>query len=188
MLAQRISSINLISAICEEIGSGADVGDVSLAIGKDNRLGAKFLQAGVGFGGSCFEKDIRNLAYLAATRISMRRGLLAGRAQVNEYQRQRFAHKIVSELNGSLRGKKIPVLGFAFKDGTNDTRNSIAVHIIKDLAEEMPREIAISDPGCCPNEVLDEIQKDGLSPTQLERVKICGSWREAVQDAVLSAS
>ncbi|KAK0639533.1 UDP-glucose 6-dehydrogenase [Cercophora newfieldiana] len=146
MLAQRISSINSISAICEGVGHGADIGDVSLATGKDKRLGAKFLQAGVGFGGSCFEKDIRNLAYLAATL---------------------HLDVVVSDLNGSLRGKKISVLGFAFKDGTNDTRNSIAVHIIKDLANEMPREIAIFDPGC--------------SPTQLDRVKICGSWRGAAQ-------
>ncbi|KAK0630913.1 UDP-glucose/GDP-mannose dehydrogenase family, NAD binding domain-containing protein [Bombardia bombarda] len=184
MLAQRISSINAVSAICEEIGLGADVDDVSLAIGKDTRLGSKFLHAGVGFGGSCFEKDILNLAYLASElHLHVVADYWLGVLRINEYQRQRFARRVVRELNGSLRGKKISVLGFAFKDGTNDTRNSIAVHIIKDLAEEMPREIAIFDPGCAPADILDEIQRIGLKDSQLERIKICTGWRDSVQDA-----
>ncbi|KAK3682242.1 hypothetical protein B0T22DRAFT_386703 [Podospora appendiculata] len=184
MLAQRISSINAVSAICEEIGLGADVDDVSLAIGKDTRIGRKFLQAGVGFGGSCFEKDILNLAYLARElHLDVVADYWLGVLRINEYQRQRFARNVVRELNGTLRGKKIAVLGFAFKDGTNDTRNSIAVHIIKSLAEEMPREIAIFDPGCASDEILEEIEKIGLSLSQLERIKICTGWRDSVQDA-----
>lgn len=184
MLAQRISSINAVSAICEEIGHGADVDDVSLAIGKDARLGPKFLQAGVGFGGSCFEKDILNLAYLARElHLDIVADYWLGVLRINEYQRQRFARKIVRELNGSLRGKKIAVLGFAFKDGTNDTRNSIAVHIIKDLAEEMPQEIAIFDPGCSSAEIMDEVRNVGLGPSQAESIKICSNWRESVQGA-----
>jgi UDPglucose 6-dehydrogenase len=184
MLAQRISSINAVSAMCEEIGLGADVDDVSLAIGKDARLGPKFLQAGVGFGGSCFEKDILNLAYLAKElHLDVVAEYWLAVLKINEDQRQRFARNVVRELNGSLRGKKISVLGFAFKDGTNDTRNSIAVHIIKDLASEMPQEIAVFDPGCAPSDILDEIQKIGLSPAQLERIRICSSWRDCVQDA-----
>ncbi|KAK4099015.1 nucleotide sugar dehydrogenase [Parathielavia hyrcaniae] len=184
MLAQRISSINAVSAMCEEIGLGADVDDVSLAIGKDGRLGPKFLQAGVGFGGSCFEKDILNLAYLARElHLDVVADYWLAILRVNEDQRQRFARNVVRELNGSLRGKKIGVLGFAFKDGTNDTRNSIAVHIIKDLASEMPQEIAIFDPGCAADEILEEIQKIGLNQAQLDRVKICSSWRDCVQDA-----
>ncbi|KAK4123125.1 nucleotide sugar dehydrogenase [Parathielavia appendiculata] len=184
MLAQRISSINAVSAMCEEVGLGADVDDVSLAIGKDGRLGPKFLQAGVGFGGSCFEKDILNLAYLARElHLDVVADYWLAILKVNEDQRHRFARNVVRELNGSLRGKKIGVLGFAFKDGTNDTRNSIAVHIIKDLASEMPQEIAVFDPGCAPDDILDEIQKIGLSQVQLDRVKICSSWRDCVQDA-----
>ncbi|KAK4033487.1 UDP-glucose/GDP-mannose dehydrogenase family, NAD binding domain-containing protein [Parachaetomium inaequale] len=184
MLAQRISSINAVSAMCEEIGLGADVDDVSLAIGKDMRLGPKFLQAGVGFGGSCFEKDILNLAYLARElHLDVVAEYWLAVLKINEDQRQRFARNVVRELNGSLRGKKIAVLGFAFKDGTNDTRNSIAVHIIKDLASEMPREIAVFDPGCAAADILEEIQGIGLSPAQVERVKICSSWRECVQGA-----
>ncbi|KAL2130107.1 hypothetical protein VTI74DRAFT_6886 [Chaetomium olivicolor] len=184
MLAQRISSINAVSAMCEEIGLGADVEDVSLAIGKDVRLGPKFLQAGVGFGGSCFEKDILNLAYIAREmHLDIVADYWLAILKINEDQRQRFARNVVRELNGSLRGKKIAVLGFAFKDGTNDTRNSIAVHIIKDLASEMPREIAVFDPGCAPAEVLAEIQKMGLSAERMERVRICSGWRDCVQEA-----
>jgi UDPglucose 6-dehydrogenase len=184
MLAQRISSINAVSAMCEEIGLGADVDDVSLAIGKDLRLGPKFLQAGVGFGGSCFEKDILNLAYLARElHLDVVADYWLAILKINEDQRQRFACNVVRELNGSLRGKKIALLGFAFKDGTNDTRNSIAVHIIRDLAAEMPQEIAIFDPGCDPAEILEQVQKIGLNSVQMSRVKICSSWRDCVQQA-----
>jgi UDPglucose 6-dehydrogenase len=184
MLAQRISSINAVSAMCEEIGLGADVDDVSLAIGKDARLGPKFLQAGVGFGGSCFEKDILNLAYLARElHLDVVADYWLSVLRINEDQRHRFTRNVVRELNGSLRGKKIAVLGFAFKDGTNDTRNSIAVHIIEELASEVPQEIAVFDPGCAPADIRDEIHGIGLSEIQLERVKICSSWRECVQEA-----
>ncbi|KAJ4303963.1 hypothetical protein N0V88_001565 [Collariella sp. IMI 366227] len=184
MLAQRISSINAVSAMCEEIGLGADVDDVSLAIGKDLRLGSKFLQAGVGFGGSCFEKDILNLAYIAREmHLDVVADYWLSILKINEDQRQRFARNVVHGLNGSLRGKKIGVLGFAFKDGTNDTRNSIAVHIIKDLASEMPREIAVFDPGCAPAEVLEEVEKIGLSAEQMARIRICSGWRDCMQDA-----
>ena len=184
MLAQRISSINAVSAICEEVGLGADVADVSLAVGRDTRLGSKFLGAGVGFGGSCFDKDILNLAYLARElHLDVVADFWLSILRINEYQRQRFAHSIVRELNGSLRGKKIAVLGFAFKDGTNDTRNSIAVHIIKALADEMPREIKIFDPGCAAANILEEVRKIRLSQSHLGRIKICESWRDCVRDA-----
>ncbi|KAK3399363.1 nucleotide sugar dehydrogenase [Sordaria brevicollis] len=184
MLAQRISSMNAVSAMCEEIGLGSDVDDVSLALGQDSRIGPKFLQAGVGFGGSCFEKDILNLSYLARElHLDVVADYWMGILKMNEYQRERYAHRVVKELNGSLRGKKISVLGFAFKDGTNDTRNSIAVHIIKSLAEEMPLEIAIFDPGCAANEIMEEIEKVGLTKAQLERVKVCSNWRDSVKQA-----
>ncbi|KAK4667940.1 uncharacterized protein QC764_703360 [Podospora pseudoanserina] len=184
MLAQRISSVNAVSAMCEELGLGADVEDVSLAIGKDARLGSKFLQAGVGFGGSCFEKDILNLAYLARElHLDVVADYWLAVLRMNEDQRRRYARNVVRELNGSLRGKKIAILGFAFKDGTNDTRNSIAVHVIKDLAMEMPREIAIFDPGCASAEIREEVEKAGLTASQLERIKILTNWRDCVQEA-----
>ncbi|KAK1756363.1 putative UDP-glucose 6-dehydrogenase [Echria macrotheca] len=184
MLAQRISSINAVSAICDAMGLGADVEDVSLALGRDRRLGPSFLEAGVGFGGSCFEKDILSLAYLARElHLDVVSDYWLAVLRINEHQRGRFARDVVRELNGSLRGKKIAVLGFAFKDGTNDTRNSIAVHVIRDIGEEMPREIAVFDPGCAADDIRDEVQKSGLGQTQLDRIKVVASWREAVREA-----
>ena len=184
MLAQRISSINAVSAMCEEIGLGADVEDVGLAIGKDIRLGPKFLKAGVGFGGSCFEKDILSLAYLAnELNLKAVAEYWLSILKINEYQRQRFATNVVRALNGSLRGKKIAVLGFAFKDGTNDTRNSIAVHIIRDLAEEVPGEIAIFDPGCAASDVLEGVSSAKMEQDLLERITICSGWRDAARGA-----
>jgi len=184
MLAQRISSINAVSAMCEAIGLGADVEDISLAIGKDVRLGPKFLRAGVGFGGSCFEKDILSLAYLARElHLDVVADYWLAVLRVNEDQRRRFTRNVVRELNGSLRGKKIAILGFTFKEGTNDTRNSIAVHIIKELVSEMPREIAVFDPGCAPHEILEEIQRIGLNKDEMERVRVCYGWRECIQQA-----
>ncbi|KAL2170814.1 hypothetical protein VTG60DRAFT_4383 [Thermothelomyces hinnuleus] len=178
MLVQRISSINAVSAMCKEINLGADVDDVSPAVGKDERLGSKFLQAGVGFGGSCFEKDIRNLAYLAKElHLDVVAEYWLAILKINEDQRQRFARRVVRELNRSLRGKKIVVLGFTFKDGTNDTRNSIAVHVIKDLASEMSQEIAVFDPGCAAADILEEVRRIGLNTVQMERVKISAGWR-----------
>jgi UDPglucose 6-dehydrogenase len=147
MLAQRISSINAVSALCEELG--ADVNELSLGLGADSRLGPRFLHAGVGFGGSCFEKDILNLSYMAQSlHLSEVADYWMGVLDINKYQRQRFSRKVVRALNGSLRGKKIAVLGFAFKENTNDTRNSVAVHFIAELTAEMPAEISIFDPGC----------------------------------------
>ncbi|KAJ9157978.1 UDP-glucose 6-dehydrogenase [Pleurostoma richardsiae] len=182
MLAQRISSINAVSALCEELE--ADVSEVSRALGLDTRLGRKFLQAGVGFGGSCFEKDILNLSYLArCLHLPEVADYWMSILSINAYQRQRFAQQVVRKLHNNLRGKKIAIYGFAFKDGTNDTRNSIAVHIIADLAAELPREIAIFDPGCNPDEVREEIERVIPSPALRSRIKVCADWREPVDGA-----
>ncbi|MCP9913014.1 nucleotide sugar dehydrogenase [Cyanobium sp. BA20m-14] len=134
-LAQRISSINAIAAICE--ATGADVGEVAKAIGADSRIGAKFLKAGPGFGGSCFQKDILNLVYLCG-----HYGLHEVAAYwqqvvtLNTWQQQRIARLVVNRLFGSVSGKRIGVLGFAFKADTNDTRESPAIRICRDLLEE----------------------------------------------------
>ncbi|KAK2025685.1 nucleotide sugar dehydrogenase [Colletotrichum zoysiae] len=182
MLAQRISSINSISALCEELG--ADVQEISQGIGADSRLGKKFLHAGVGFGGSCFEKDILNLAYMARTlHLDTVADYWMGVLDINRYQRERFAQKVHRALNGNLRRKKVAILGFAFKENTNDTRNSIAVHIINELAHEMPNEIAIFDPGCDPVEVMDEVRQSISDERVVGRVKVHATWREAVQDS-----
>lgn len=182
MLAQRISSVNAVSALCEELG--ADVEEVSRALGADARLGPKFLHAGVGFGGSCFEKDILNLAYLArCLHLGEVADYWTSVLDINRYQRERFTKTAIRKLNGTLRGKKVAIFGFAFKDGTNDTRNSIAVHVIAELAAEQPREIAVFDPGCAPDEIEEEIRRVVKDDNLMSRVKITSGWREAVDGA-----
>lgn len=183
MLAQRISSVNAVSALCEELG--ADVEEVSRALGADARLGPKFLHAGVGFGGSCFEKDILNLAYLArGLHLDEVAAYWTAVLDINRHQRERFARAAIRKLHGTLRGKKVAVFGFAFKDGTNDTRNSVAVHVIAELAAELPREIAVFDPGCAPEEVEEEIRRAvGGDETLMSRISITSGWKAAVDGA-----
>ena len=143
-LAQRISSINSISAICE--ATGAEISEVSIAVGCDKRIGSKFLEAGPGFGGSCFKKDILNLVYL-----SKHYGLNEVAEyweqiiKINNWQKKRISRLIVEKLYGTVSLKKIVILGFAFKSNTNDTRDSPAIEIVKDLIEN-GAEIIISDP------------------------------------------
>ncbi|KAI1073554.1 UDP-glucose/GDP-mannose dehydrogenase family, NAD binding domain-containing protein [Whalleya microplaca] len=182
MLAQRISSINAVSALCEELG--ADVENVCSAIGTDTRLGPKFLHAGVGFGGSCFEKDILNLSYLARTLyLDEVADYWLSILNINRYQRDRFTQTVIRKLNGTLRGKKIAIFGFAFKDRTNDTRNSVAVHIIAQLVAEQPREIAVFDPGCQVEEIEEEIRNFIKDPIQMSRIRVYPSWKDPVDQA-----
>ena len=153
-LAQRISSINSISAICEV--TGADVREVSRAIGKDTRIGSKFLDSGPGFGGSCFKKDILNLVY-----ICNYYGLNAVAdywekvITINKWQQNRIVSIVVNKLYGTISGKKIAILGFAFKANTNDTRESPAIRICKGLLEEGCN-LSIYDPKVS----VDQIDKD----------------------------
>ncbi|MFT4848843.1 MAG: UDPglucose 6-dehydrogenase [Sediminicola sp.] len=143
-LAQRVSSINAMSELCE--ATGADVQEVAKAIGMDSRIGPKFLQASVGFGGSCFQKDILNLVY-----ISQSLGLkeVADYWEqviiMNNHQRARFARKIVSTLYNTVSGKKITFLGWAFKKDTNDTRESAAIYVADQLIDEQAT-ISVYDP------------------------------------------
>jgi len=134
-LAQRISSINSISALCE--ATGADVREVSRAIGTDNRIGSKFLDSGPGFGGSCFKKDILNLVYLS-TYFGLPEVAKFWEEVVilNNWHQHRLSKLIVNKLFGTITGKKICIFGFAFKANTNDTRESSAIIICKDLLEE----------------------------------------------------
>ena len=121
LLAQKISSINSISAICEK--SGADIQQVSKAIGSDSRLGNKFIQPSIGFGGSCFQKDINNLIYLCET-MNLHEVAEYWRQVIliNDYQKKRFVGKVIRSLFNTLSNKKITLLGFAFKKNTGDTR------------------------------------------------------------------
>ena len=152
-LAQRVSSINSISALCEE--TGADVEEISKAIGMDSRIGAKFLKASVGFGGSCFQKDILNLVYIARSNGLVKVADYWEQVIViNEYQKERFVDKMISSMFNTISDKRIAVLGFAFKANTGDTRESPAIKIASDLVEEKAR-VAISDPEALPNAQKD---------------------------------
>ena len=134
MLAQRISSVNSLSALCEK--TGANIDELSKAIGMDHRIGPKFLKASLGFGGSCFQKDILNLVYLCH-----HYGLHEVAEywhqviKINDYQKDRFAQKIIDHFGGDLTGKKIAVLGWAFKAKTNDSRESPAIYVAKKLSK-----------------------------------------------------
>ncbi|MEJ5317932.1 MAG: UDP-glucose 6-dehydrogenase [Tenuifilum sp.] len=143
-LAQRISSINSISALCEV--TGADVDEVAYAIGTDSRIGPKFLKASVGFGGSCFQKDILNLVYLCEyfglpEVASYWEQVIA----LNDYQKRRFAQNIIHTLFNTVSGKKIAMLGWAFKKDTNDTRESAAIYVADHLLNDMAN-ICVYDP------------------------------------------
>ncbi|WP_338351299.1 UDP-glucose 6-dehydrogenase [Nonlabens tegetincola] len=143
-LAQRVSSINALSELCEK--TEADVNEVARAIGTDSRIGPKFLKASVGFGGSCFQKDILNLVY-----ISRSYGLqeVADYWEqviiMNDHQKRRFASNIVKTLYNTVSGKKIAMLGWAFKKDTNDTRESASIYVADDLLNEQA-EIVVYDP------------------------------------------
>ncbi|KAE8355980.1 hypothetical protein BDV28DRAFT_11703 [Aspergillus coremiiformis] len=157
MLAQRISSINSISAICEK--TGAEVDQVAQAVGMDARIGPQFLKAGVGFGGSCFRKDIASLTYLAESLGLDDVAHYWNQVNVmNGMQRRRFARKVIDRFEGNLHRRKIAMLGFAFKKSTGDTRESLAVDVIRLLMEERPMEIAIYDPYCQEEDILRELE------------------------------
>lgn len=176
-LAQRISSINSISALCE--ATGADVDEVSNAIGKDSRIGPKFLKASVGFGGSCFQKDILNLAYLCQhfglPEVS---AYWESVVKINDWQKHRFSERIVQELFNTVTGKRIAVLGFAFKKDTNDTRETAAIAICQDLLLE-GAEVVVYDPKVSES----AIRQDVLGDKTNENLKIASSAEDAAAGA-----
>ncbi|KAK9828476.1 hypothetical protein WJX72_000184 [[Myrmecia] bisecta] len=144
MLAQRISSINSISALCE--ATGADVQQVAHSIGTDSRIGGKFLNASVGFGGSCFQKDILNLVYICETQgLKQVAEYWHSVVTINDYQKQRFVERIIEAMFNTISGKKIAVLGFAFKKDTGDTRETPAIDVCKGLMADGAK-LCIYDP------------------------------------------
>jgi len=155
-LAQRVSSINAMSELCEV--TGANVQEVASAIGMDSRIGNKFLKSSVGFGGSCFQKDILNLVYIAKSY-----GLNAVAdywEQViifNDHQKKRFADNIIKTLYNTVSGKKIAVLGWAFKKDTNDTRESAAIYVTSDLIEENAS-IHVFDPKVEKHQIVGDLE------------------------------
>ncbi|NIM98376.1 MAG: nucleotide sugar dehydrogenase [candidate division Zixibacteria bacterium] len=152
-LAQRVSSINSISALCEK--TDADITEVASAIGMDNRIGSKFLNASVGFGGSCFKKDIMNLVYLCRYYgLDEVADYWEHVVRINQYQQERFIFRILNAMFNTLSGKRICLLGFAFKANTGDTRESPAILIAKKLVEENAA-VVISDPEALKNARAD---------------------------------
>ena len=170
-LAQRISSINSISALCEE--TGADIKEVVKAIGSDKRIGEKFLAPGPGFGGSCFKKDILNLVYLCRfygleTVANYWEQIL----YINVWQKKRISTLIIEKFFGTVSNKKIVILGFAFKSSTNDTRESPAIEIVKDLIENGAN-LFINDPKVSALQIEKEV---GLKEHEIDQFS-SGSWK-----------
>lgn len=156
-LAQRITSINTISALCEK--TGANVDEVGFAIGKDSRIGPKFLKASVGFGGSCFQKDILNLVYLCEHfGLPDVAAYWAQVIDMNDWQKSRFSNKIVETLFNTVNGKRIAMFGFAFKKDTNDTRESAALYVGRDLLDELAT-LAIHDPKVSAKQIFKDLQQ-----------------------------
>ncbi|XP_069487880.1 UDP-glucose 6-dehydrogenase [Ambystoma mexicanum] len=160
-LAQRISSINSISALCE--ATGADVEEVAMAIGMDQRIGSKFLKASVGFGGSCFQKDVLNLVYLCeALNLPEVARYWQQVIDMNDYQRRRFASRIIDCLFNTVTDKKIALLGFAFKKDTGDTRESSSIYISKYLMDEGAK-LHIYDPKVPREQIILDLSHPGVS-------------------------
>lgn len=155
-LAQRVSSINAISALCE--ATEADVDEVAAAIGTDSRIGPKFLKASVGFGGSCFQKDILNLVYLCEYfGLPEVAEYWEQVVKMNDFQKSRFVSRIVRTLFNTVSDKKIAIWGFAFKKDTNDTRESAAIYVCRDLLLEKAR-LAIYDPRVTKEQIVSDLE------------------------------
>ncbi|GEC72464.1 UDPglucose 6-dehydrogenase [Flavobacterium flevense] len=154
-LAQRISSINAMSELCEK--TGANVNEVAKAIGMDSRIGSKFLKASVGFGGSCFQKDILNLVYIAKSYgLNEVADYWEQVIIMNDHQKRRFSDTIVRKLYNTVSDKKIAFLGWAFKKDTNDTRESAAIYVADDLISENAK-IAVYDPKVTRKKILADL-------------------------------
>ena len=174
-LAQRISSINAISALCEE--TEADVDEVARAIGMDSRIGPKFLKSSIGFGGSCFQKDILNLTYLCRHfGLPEVAGYWDQVISMNEYQKERFVQRMLDAMHNTISGKQIAILGFAFKKDTNDARESPAISICKRLLEEKGS-LKVYDPQVTKDSILSFL---GITDeSSLERLNFCDSAEDA---------
>ena len=160
-LAQRISSINSISALCEK--TGADVSEIAKCIGADSRIGPKFLNASVGFGGSCFQKDILNMVYICkGLGLEEIARYWESVVTINNLQKRRFVDIVISSLFNTVRGKKIAILGFAFKKDTGDTRETPAIDVCNGLLDEGAN-LAVYDP-----QVTEERMKTDLSLDKFE--------------------
>ena len=182
-LAQRVSSINSISALCEK--TDANVDEVSRAIGFDSRIGSKFLNSSVGFGGSCFQKDILNLVYIARSfGLQEVADYWEQVIIMNDYQKRRFAENMITSLYNTVSGKKIVFYGWAFKKDTNDTRESAAIYIADALLEEKA-ELLIYDPKVSEKTIYADLDYlNTRTPEENRRLlRVTSNPLEAVDDA-----
>ncbi|EKT3962657.1 nucleotide sugar dehydrogenase [Flavobacterium psychrophilum] len=178
-LAQRVSSINAISELCEK--TGADVSEVAKAIGMDARIGSKFLKASVGFGGSCFQKDILNLVYIAKSYgLHEVANYWEQVVIMNDHQKNRFSANIVQTLYNTVSGKKITLLGWAFKKDTNDTRESAAINIAQNLIAEQAN-IAVYDPKVSKKQVKEDLIN--LDENQIKLIQVNENPYEACHES-----
>lgn len=178
-LAQRVSSINAISELCEK--TGADVSEVAKAIGMDTRIGSKFLKASVGFGGSCFQKDILNLVYIAKSYgLNEVADYWEQVIIMNDHQKNRFSKNIVKALYNTVSGKKITLLGWAFKKDTNDTRESAAIAIASDLLMEEAN-VSVFDPKVKESQILSDLVH--LQSENINRLQVINEPYEACQNS-----
>jgi len=172
LLAQRISSVNALSALCE--ATGADVDEVTFAAGRDTRIGSKFLKASVGFGGSCFQKDILNLVYLCRHYgLDEVADYWERVVTINTWQKTRFVRRMIDTMFNTISGKRIAILGFAFKKDTNDTRESAAIDVCRALLNEKAH-LAIYDPRVTSPSIFSELaHATGLSQSDVEKRVVC---------------
>jgi UDPglucose 6-dehydrogenase len=185
LLAQRISSINSLSALCE--ATGADIDEISYACGLDSRIGSKMLKASVGFGGSCFKKDVLCLVYIAESlHLPEVAGYWKSIVDINEYQKDRFTKRIISRLFNSLTNKKIALLGFAYKKNTADTRESAAITVMTNLAAEGAK-LSIYDPKVKEDQIYQDLELSCNSTQEYlhlrPNVTVCSDMYKACEGA-----
>ena len=182
-LAQRVSSINAISELCEK--TGADVQEVAKAVGMDSRVGSKFLKASVGFGGSCFQKDILNLVYIAKSfGLEEVADYWEQVIKMNDHQKRRFAANMVKKMYNTVSGKKIAILGWAFKKDTNDTRESASIYVADYLLNEQA-EVVIYDPKVTKEQIFSDLNYLGTrnSKENMKLVSTVNNPMEACKGA-----
>lgn len=182
LLAQRISSINALSAVCE--ATGADVGEIAFAAGLDSRIGPKMLQSSVGFGGSCFRKDVLNLTYMAESlHLPEVAAYWHSVVTINEWSKARFVSRILRRLHNTLTNKKIAVFGFAYKKNTSDTRESAAISVVHRLIAERAK-VQIYDPKVTKTQIWEELQAYHTSLSDIEKyVTVHTNAYAAAEDA-----
>jgi len=182
LLAQRISSINSLSAICE--ATGANIDEISYAVGLDKRIGPYMLKSSIGFGGSCFKKDVLNLVYLSES-LNFPEVAAYWKAVVdlNEWQKDRFTKRVVSSLYGTLSNKKVAIFGFAYKKNTGDTRESAAISIINHLVAERAK-VSIYDPQVKESQIWQDLHYSIDTPKIMDdHVTVCRNPYDACADA-----